>query len=140
MSYNIRYDNPDDGDHAWSKRRGLAIQTLLKEMPDVIGIQEALQHQREQLCEGLRNYYEYFGRARDLGSGEECGIFYLRHRFKIINNGLTWFNETRTPGKVGFGARLPRNMTFLTMRDTINNTNIIVVNTHFDHESSLSQL
>ena len=49
MSYNIRYDNSGDGQFAWKYRKDLAIQVLLKELPAVIGVQEALKHQKEQL-------------------------------------------------------------------------------------------
>lgn len=57
----------------------------------------------------------------------------------MIEHGFVWFNETKTPGKVGFGAKLPRYMTYLAMLDTFSNQKFIVVNTHLDHESSLSQ-
>ncbi len=46
MSYNIRFDNKADGQFAWKYRRDLAAQVLLEEMPSIIGVQEALKHQR----------------------------------------------------------------------------------------------
>jgi endonuclease/exonuclease/phosphatase family metal-dependent hydrolase len=83
MSFNVRYDNPADGKCAWKYRKDPAVKALLNELPQIIGVQEAEKHQREQLREGLNDYYEYYGAARDLHVGEECGIFYQRHRFTV---------------------------------------------------------
>ena len=45
MSYNIRYDNPDDGIHSWANREMHVGDLLDYYHADIIGLQEALSNQ-----------------------------------------------------------------------------------------------
>jgi hypothetical protein len=36
-----------------------------------------------------------------------------KDKFAVIEDGYIWINENKSPGKKGFGARLPRYFTFL---------------------------
>ena len=49
ISYNIRYDNPDDGENQWSLRKEKVASYLRETQPDIVGMQEVLQHQLEYL-------------------------------------------------------------------------------------------
>lgn len=90
--------------------------------------------------EKLKEYYNYVGVPRDLNKGEEVGIFLLAHKFFIIDEGYVWFNETRKPGQPGFGATLPRLLTYAVVEDQQQvNDKSLVINTHLDHESKESQ-
>jgi hypothetical protein len=42
MSFNIRYDNPDDGQNKWANRKGFVLETMKKYQCDFIGLQEVL--------------------------------------------------------------------------------------------------
>ncbi len=42
MSYNIRYNNPDDGVNAWPNRKARVLGLIQKHQPDVMGLQEVL--------------------------------------------------------------------------------------------------
>lgn len=42
MTYNIRWDNPDDGINSWDKRKTDVVQFIRKTRPDILGTQEGL--------------------------------------------------------------------------------------------------
>ena len=72
MSFNIRYDNLGDGKNRWELRRpGCARLCSTSTPPDVVGVQEALHHQVEQLAEDLPEYaWVGVGRTDGLEAGE----------------------------------------------------------------------
>ena len=41
MTYNIRFDNPEDGVNRWELRKENVLALLEKYQPDVLGVQEA---------------------------------------------------------------------------------------------------
>lgn len=49
MTYNIRYDNPGDGENMWSKRKAFLSDQIAYNAPDIFGIQEGLYHQVQYL-------------------------------------------------------------------------------------------
>ena len=49
MSYNIRYDNPNDGDNKWDNRKVELVDFLNSEEADFIGLQESLKHQLDYI-------------------------------------------------------------------------------------------
>src|SRR4030042_4268213 len=56
MTLNLRYDNPDDSANAWSKRISIVSKFLKDQNPDLLGMQEVLYHQYEQLDSVLKEY------------------------------------------------------------------------------------
>ena len=65
LSFNIRFDNSNDGENAWPKRKEMVGQWVKSESPDVIGLQEALRHQIDDIKKVATAYSEY-GVGRDL--------------------------------------------------------------------------
>lgn len=50
MSYNIRYNNPDDGINAWPNRKDNVAEMIgPKYRPDIVGLQEVLKDQLDDL-------------------------------------------------------------------------------------------
>ena len=60
MSYNIRLDNPKDGDNAWPNRKEATIGMINTLKPDVFGVQEALPHQVQYVEENAVDYEPCF--------------------------------------------------------------------------------
>ncbi|MBN1873433.1 MAG: endonuclease/exonuclease/phosphatase family protein, partial [Anaerolineae bacterium] len=50
MSFNIRLNTSHDGPNAWPYRKDLAISTLHLHQPDVVGLQEVLSDQVDDLA------------------------------------------------------------------------------------------
>jgi len=137
MTFNIRYDNPEDGINAWPNRIVLVSETLNEQRPDLIGFQEVLHHQLDVLIRELPDY-EWYGVGRDDGKqgGEYCPVFYRADRFEKLDSGTWWLSETPdSVGSIGWSADLPRILTWIKLFDRSENDTLLFFNTHFSHVS-----
>jgi len=136
VTYNIRYDNPDDADNAWTYRKESIVELLQKYEPELFGLQEALFHQIQFIQNHLPDY-TFFGYGRDDGElkGEFSPIFYHARRFSLLEGSVFWLSENpEMPGTIGWDAACPRIVTWVQLFDKVNNDTLYFFNTHFDHE------
>ncbi len=134
-SFNVRYDNPDDGINAWPNRQNMVREHILKLAPDVIGMQEVLSHQLNWLSSELADY-RAIGVGRDDGKkqGEFVPILYNAQHLKLVQQDHFWLSETpNIPGSVGWGADLPRIVTWACFYKQ--KQAFYVFNAHFSHVS-----
>lgn len=135
MTYNIRYDNPQDGDDNWHQRKAwLAGQVKFYE-PDVLGIQEGLHQQVAYLDEQL-DEYGYVGIGRDDGKeeGEYSAVFYKSNKLEVLESGTFWLSETPDEPSKGWDANIKRICTYALFKDKQTGKLFWVFNTHFDHK------
>ena len=134
MTYNIRYDNPEDSANSWSNRKALLSSQINFYHPDVVGVQEALDHQLSFLDSAL-NDYSYIGVGRKDGKtkGEYNAIFYDYNKFDLLEQGTFWLSETPDSISVGWDAALSRICTYALLHHRSLDQDIWVFNTHFDH-------
>ncbi|HQL70040.1 MAG TPA: endonuclease/exonuclease/phosphatase family protein, partial [Bacteroidales bacterium] len=59
MTFNIRYDNPGDGEYAWPQRKPMVLDVIANNKPDIIGMQEVLKSQLDTLMNALPDYDSY---------------------------------------------------------------------------------
>ncbi|MAW10401.1 MAG: hypothetical protein CMO54_00960 [Verrucomicrobiales bacterium] len=144
LTFNIRFDNANDGGNAWPKRAVMVGEWIKSESPDVIGLQEALRHQINDIRKMARSYSEY-GVGRDDGKsrGEHCSVLYLKDRFKLDKKdcGTFWFSDT--PEKIAsksWGNEIPRICTWVRLIEKKTNKGFYVYNVHYDHRSQPSRL
>jgi endonuclease/exonuclease/phosphatase family metal-dependent hydrolase len=142
MTFNIRFNNRADGKNAWPHRRDDVGKLIARERPDVVGMQEALAAQIDDLKERLADY-DWYGVGRDDGKakGEFSPIFYRRDRFDVLDKGTFWLSET--PDKVGskgWDAALPRIATWLRLKDKTSGETLLFANVHFDHRGRKARL
>lgn len=142
VTYNIRYDNPADGDDRWERRRDAMAEYLRNTGADVIGLQEAEPAQRAYLAERLPAYAWYgVGRNAEHDQGEGTPIFYRRDRFEIFGTGTFWLSPTPSAaGSVGWDAALPRVASWVKLRDRRSGGEVFAINTHFDHRGPEARL
>lgn len=139
MSYNIRYDNPDDRPD-WRARRGPMARQVAFFAPDILGVQEALLPMVADLSNALPDYAHY-GVGRDDGDqrGESTTIFYRAARFERVLAQTQWCSPTpNRPGKA-YDAALPRTYTRLVLRDRASGALLDVRNAHLDHVGAVSR-
>ena len=137
MSYNIRYDNPDDGINAWAQREAHVGDLLGYYEADIIGIQEALSHQYSDIMTSLSEYNSYgVGREDGQEKGEVCPIFWKRNRFDVEGQGTVWLSPSGEVGKKGWDAATPRIASWVKLYDLDREKVIVVINTHLDHKGS----
>ena len=134
ITYNIRYNNPDDGVNAWSNRKGQVVELLRLHKADILGLQEALLGQVNDIAARMPGF-DWVGVGRDDGinRGEYSPIFYNSQKYQLKEQGWFWLSETPDiPGK-GWDAALPRLCTYILLEDYDTRKNFWVFNTHFDH-------
>lgn len=144
MSFNVRYENPEDLDsRAWRERVISAVRMIRDEKPDIIGVQEALHGQAADLWVSLPDY-EFTGVGRDDGkrTGEYAGIFFRRDRFEpdFTDSGTFWLSDTpEKPGSMTWGNEIPRIASWLRLVDRSTQRGFYVFNTHWDHRNQPSR-
>lgn len=137
MTFNIRLDTASDGPNAWSERQDMVAALIRHESPDLLGLQEVLLGQKHALEAALLEYGAV-GVARDDGKdrGEFSPLFYRTERFILLDSGTFWLSPTPNIPSKGWDAALPRIVTWAVLHDRKTNSQIRVLNTHFDHVGS----
>lgn len=140
VSYNIRYDNSQDGENQWDIRKETLASYLLKSSPDIIGMQEVLNNQLADLSNFLKEY-EYVGVGREDGKtkGEYSPIFYRKSKLKVLMSSTFWLSETPQKISVGWDAALERICTYALFIDRKSKKQFWVFNTHFDHLGEIAR-
>ena len=134
ISFNIRYNNPGDGDNIWDNRKASCVNMAKMERPDFLCVQEAYFVQLDYLRQKLEGY-DYIGVGRDDGKqgGEHMAILYRKDRFELIQHGDFWLSETPDVCSRGWDAVCHRIVTWGYFKDLRTGQNIYCFNTHLDH-------
>ena len=136
LSYNVRYANRGDHHDAWHDRRDAVGRLVRFHRPDVAAFQEPLPEQRDDLRERLPGY-EFVGRGREAGGeGEGCPVAVRSDRWEVVESDTFWLSETPEEPSTGWDAAYPRIATWARIRDVDGGSELLVVNTHFDHVSA----
>jgi len=141
MSFNIRYGTARDGDNAWEQRRAAVFEVIEAFRVDVLGVQEALHFQLEEIDAALPGYRR-IGVGRDDGveAGEYAAILVDSARFEVLDEGTFWFSDTPgTPGTTSWGNSIPRICTWARLLDGASGRTFLVYNVHWDHQSQPSR-
>ncbi len=133
MTYNIKFDDTRDSVNNWDNRKQDVIGLLNYHEPDIIGVQEALKHQLDDMLDGL-DHFRMIGVGRDDGKqkGEYSAILYNDELFDVLDSGTFWLSPTPEKVSKGWDAALPRVCTWALLKD-VEGEQIYVFNTHFDH-------
>ena len=141
ISFNIRLNTLSDSLNAWPYRKDMVASVIRFHKADILGIQEALWNQVQDLEKSLPEY-GWVGVGRDDGSkaGEFMAIFYLKHRFRVVNSSTFWLSENPDkPGK-GWDAACNRTVTWCEFRDMKSGKTFFHFNTHFDHLGEIAHV
>jgi endonuclease/exonuclease/phosphatase family metal-dependent hydrolase len=133
ITYNIRYDNPNDGENNWLNRKDDLCAQLNFYDPDIFGVQEALPNQINDISNILTKY-NHVGIARDgQDKGEASNIFYKKENFTVIQQNTFWLSETPNIISKGWDAALNRICTYALFKNKTTKQLFWVFNTHLDH-------
>lgn len=137
MTFNIRYDNPEDGQNRFENRKPLIKAFLDREKPDVIGFQEALPDMRVWLSEILCEYVLVgTGCCKDMIDGESSSIAYRRDKYDLVKFEQFWLSDTPDiPGSVYNldQSHCPRMCAVATLVERQSGKVFNFANTHLDH-------
>lgn len=141
LTFNLRYNNPEDGPNAWPHRKEMVAKVFTDHDVDLAGLQEALSGMIDDL-QGLLPGYAFIGVGREDGQkkGEFAPIFYRKDRFTLEKQGTFWLSETpETVGSKGWDAALARIATWGIFRGNASGKEFLFMNTHFDHRGETAR-
>lgn len=138
MSFNLRYGAVVEP-NSWQVRRPIMQRCLKAASPDLIGTQEGLYEQLNDMEKDLPEYRR-IGYGREGGSeNEHMAIYYKTTRFKPLAYADFWLSETpKTIGSKTWGTPIhkhPRMVTWVRFKDLLNDREFLLFNTHFAHDS-----
>ena len=141
LSYNIRYDNPNDGENQWKYRKEIIANYIKEIRPDIIGMQEVLDPQLVFLDISLTEF-SFVGVGREDGKtkGEYSPILYNSNRLTLLQTDTFWLSETPKVISVGWDAALERICTYAQFEHKETGQKFWVFNTHFDHIGELARI
>ncbi len=140
MTFNIRYNNPNDGQDAWPNRKSM-VADLIREHADIAGLQEAQLDQIQDLEKQLPEFAWYgVGRNDGQQSGEFCPVFYRRDRFELLQKETRWLSETpEIPGSKSWDTAITRLVTIVQLQDRESGAKCFFLNTHLDHLGAVAR-
>ena len=134
-TFNIRYANPADSLDSWEYRKDPVASFILANDLDIVGMQEVLHRQIEDLKERLPEY-EAVGVGRDDGKqgGEYAPLFFKKDRFEVMDSNTFWLSQyPDSVGFIGWDGTCCRIATWAKLKDKQTGQIFMAVNTHFDH-------
>lgn len=141
ITFNIRYDNPDDGVNSWKNRKEEVFRFLNEEKPDLWGGQEVLHQQLNDILNGVPEY-DFIGVGRENGKtkGEYSPVFFNKNKISLEQNGTFWLSKTPDiVSSVGWDAALERIVTWGIFTVKATGQAVAVFNTHFDHVGKIAR-
>jgi endonuclease/exonuclease/phosphatase family metal-dependent hydrolase len=143
MTYNIRYagDETKEGINSWNNRKEKVASIITSYKGDIIGFQEALKIQLDDL-KTLLPEYDWIGAGRDDGKngGEFSAILFRKDRFEVIEYSTFWLSETPGIPSKGWDAAFNRIVTLAKFMDKETEKTFFHFNTHFDHVGEMARL
>jgi endonuclease/exonuclease/phosphatase family metal-dependent hydrolase len=141
MTFNIRYGTANDGENHWKNRKEMVFDVIRNHPSDVIGLQEALRFQIDEIREAQPVYGE-IGVAREDGimEGEYSCVLYRTDRFGVGESGTFWFSDTpEVVGSNTWGAACVRICSWARLIETKTGKAFYIYNLHLDHVSQPSR-
>ena len=140
MTFNMRYDNPEDGQNNWRFRRERVAGVIKAQEVDVLGTQELLSNQFNDLSGLLTGYQGVgVGRLDGVESGEYCAVFFRKDRFTLLDSGTFWLSETpEVVGSLGWDGACERIGTWAVLRDR-DGREFFFIDTHLDHVGQVAR-
>jgi endonuclease/exonuclease/phosphatase family metal-dependent hydrolase len=141
MTFNIRYNNAADSANAWPFRKDKVASQILFHDVDLLGVQEALHGQLEDLQQRLPSYkYVGVGRTDGEQKGEYSALFFDTARLQLLHSETFWLSQQPTvAGSKGWDAAITRVVTWAQFKDLKTNLKFYAFNTHFDHMGKVAR-
>ena len=136
MSFNIRLKDLEEKEHSWEMRKDIVASMIRFHRMDIIGIQEPLKEQIDELQELLIEY-SWYGVGLEDGKkkGAFDAIYYRKSRFDVLDKGYFYLSETPDIPSKGWEAKFERGVSFVKFIDKKTNKIFYFFNTHFDYHS-----
>ena len=141
VTYNLRWDAPEDGVHRFSIRKEEVMARIKEEMPDVIAFQE-MRADMQMWMEPRMAEYFFVGHGRDADfNGESIPIAFRKDKFKMRAFECFWISPTpEIPGsRYAEQGRSLRICNVLTLYSVEEKKSFRIYNVHLDHASAVAR-
>ena len=141
MSFNIRYGTANDGENSWPNRDHLVMRVFEDRQASIVGVQEALAFQLNEITDALP-HYGVIGVGRDDGKtrGEYAAILYDTRQYSVNTSGTFWLSDTpEVIASKSWGNSITRICTWARLIDRDSGAAVYVFNAHYDHRSQQSR-
>ncbi|MBT5074466.1 MAG: endonuclease/exonuclease/phosphatase family protein [Kordiimonadaceae bacterium] len=139
MSFNIRYGTAKDGDNHWKFRKDQLLELLKSSAPDIIGLQEVLKFQLDEIMTTLPAY-AMIGVSREGNFEDEfSAILYKKSDFVARKTNTYWLSDTPEIPSKGWGNDIMRIVSWAEFKHIKSDKSFYHYNAHFDHISQLSR-
>jgi endonuclease/exonuclease/phosphatase family metal-dependent hydrolase len=141
MTFNIRYDNPEDSLNNWQYRKEVVAGIIRERDVDILGTQEVLVNQLNDLKTRLPEYATIgVGRFDGKEAGEYSAIFYKKEKFEEVKSGNFWLSETpEIAGSKGWDGACERIATWAILKEKSTGKSLFFINTHLDHVGKMAR-
>ena len=134
-TFNLRYDNPRDTGNLWKDRAPVAAALVRFHQFDIVGTQEGLRNQLDDLQNALPEYAHYgIGRDDGKSKGEHSAIFYKKEKYNVIDRGDFWLSEHAEKPGWGWDAKHNRICSWVKLKEKKGKKSFFVFNVHYDHQ------
>jgi endonuclease/exonuclease/phosphatase family metal-dependent hydrolase len=134
MTFNLRFENDNDGLNGWSYRRKSVTRLINKHAPSILGTQEGKLSQLSYLQKNLPAYRIHSpNRIRDDNS--QCPTLFIKHdEFEVLEGKEEWLSKTPDIHlSKDWDSAFPRMMSYAKLLHKKSDTYLWVVVTHLDH-------
>jgi len=134
MTFNLRFDNKNDGANAWPLRRELVKQLVEKYNPHVLGTQEGLWSQLAYLKDNLSAYHIHTPNREFDPTCQYPTLFFHKEKFEVLEGGEFWLSLTPMVHRSkNWDSAFPRMMSYAKIRMDGKGEPVWVSVTHLDH-------
>jgi endonuclease/exonuclease/phosphatase family metal-dependent hydrolase len=135
MSFNVRFYTPNDGINHWPYRKDRVIQVLKNYEPDIMGLQEPVIWQIEDILEKMPDY-SWLGYGPEDGNtrGEYEPVLYNAKKLQLLSAGQFWLSENHEDVSIGWDAANKKVCVwgkFITLKE---GNVFYFFNVHYDHK------
>lgn len=137
MTFNLRFENDQDGRNAWKFRREIVLELVEKYRPSILGTQEGTTGQLRYLAESLGEY-ELLAPGRFWEEDcQYCSLYFRRDKICPVSGGEFWLSATpHIHRSSGWDSAYPRMISYGVLRELGNNRVFLAGVTHLDHMGS----
>lgn len=147
ISWNIRYaaTSREANEQPWSTRKSLVVGIVADKVAQapagavpVIGMQEVLAAQLDDIKTGLGDGWDHIGVGRDDGvaEGEFNPILYQPAVLKLVWSEVKWLSPTPDEPSFGWGAGSRRVIVLAVFEHSATGRRFLATNTHLDNASA----
>ena len=126
----------------WRHRLPAVRALLAREQPTLLGVQEAMPDQADEVLAALGRRYRFVGHGRGARrTGEGCPLYFDADRLELLEWEQTALSDhPHDPGTRSWGNLIPRVVVTARLRDRATDASFLALNTHLDPFSPRSRL